>query len=65
MEACLSDAVTLGIYKVFTLTYQVNFFARLGFVEISKDVLPQKVWADCLRCPKFPECDEVAMLMEM
>ena len=65
VEACLSDAVTLGIYKVFTLTYQVNFFARLGFVEISKDVLPQKVWADCLRCPKFPECDEVAMLMEM
>jgi amino-acid N-acetyltransferase len=65
VEACLSDAVTLGIYKVFTLTYQVDFFAKLGFEVISKDILPQKVWADCLRCPKFPECDEVAMLMEM
>jgi amino-acid N-acetyltransferase len=65
VEACLSEAITLGIYSVFTLTYQVAFFARLGFVEISKDVLPQKVWADCLRCPKFPDCDETAMLMEM
>jgi amino-acid N-acetyltransferase len=65
VESCLSEAITLGIYSVFTLTYQVAFFARLGFVEISKDVLPQKVWADCLRCPKFPDCDETAMLMEM
>ncbi|WP_028574230.1 N-acetyltransferase [Desulfonatronovibrio hydrogenovorans] len=65
VESCLSEAITLGIYKVFTLTYQSAFFSRLGFVEISKDVLPQKVWADCLRCPKFPDCDETAMLMEM
>ena len=65
VESCLSEAITLGIFSVFTLTYQVAFFARLGFVEISKDVLPQKVWADCLRCPKFPDCDETALLMEM
>ncbi len=65
VEACLSEALTLGIYRVFTLTYQTSFFARLGFREISKDVLPQKVWADCLQCPKFPDCDEIAMLMEM
>ncbi|MCA1742886.1 MAG: N-acetyltransferase [Desulfonatronovibrio sp.] len=65
VESCLSEAITLGIYKVFTLTYQAAFFEKLGFVEISKDVLPQKVWADCLRCPKFPDCDETAMLMEM
>ncbi len=65
VESCLSEAITLGIYKVFTLTYQVAFFTRLGFAEITKDVLPQKVWADCLRCPRFPDCDETAMLMEM
>lgn len=65
VESCLSEAVTLGIYKVFTLTYQAVFFQKLGFEEIGKDVLPQKVWADCLRCPKFPDCDETAMLMEM
>lgn len=65
VEACLSEAVTLGIYKVFTLTYQVSFFAHLGFAEVAKDVLPQKVWADCINCPKFPECDETAMLIEL
>lgn len=65
VDACLSEAITIGIYKVFTLTYQKDFFKKMDFVEITKDVLPQKVWADCLRCPKFPDCDEIAMLMEM
>lgn len=65
VEFCVSDAVTFGIYKVFTLTYQVAFFQKLGFMEVSKDVLPQKVWADCLKCPQFPECDEVAMMIEL
>jgi amino-acid N-acetyltransferase len=65
VEACLSDAITLGIYRVFTLTYQAHFFERLGFQVVSKDNLPQKVWADCLHCPKFPDCDEIAMSIEM
>ncbi len=65
VEACLSDSVTLGIYRVFTLTYQMNFFKHLGFEVVSKDNLPQKVWADCLHCPKFPDCDEIAMSYEM
>ena len=65
VEFCVSDAVTFGVYKVFTLTYQVAFFRKLGFSEVSKDVLPQKVWADCLKCPQFPECDEVAMMIEL
>lgn len=65
VEACLSDAVTIGIYRVFTLTYQMNFFKHLGFEMVSKDHLPQKVWADCLHCPKFPDCDEIAMIYEM
>jgi len=65
VEACLSEAVTLGVYRVFTLTYQREFFAKLGFLEVTKESLPQKVWSDCIHCPKFPECDEIAMLMEM
>jgi amino-acid N-acetyltransferase len=65
VDACLSEAVTLGIYKVFTLTYQDNFFRKMGFVEVTKDTLPQKVWADCINCPKFPECDEIAMQIEL
>lgn len=65
VEACLSDAVTLGIYRVFALTNTVPFFEHMGFVETSKDSLPQKVWSDCLNCPRFPDCDEIAMIMEL
>ena len=65
VEACVSDALTLGIYRVFALTNTTPFFARMGFTEVSKDSLPQKVWSDCLNCPRFPDCDEVAMLMEL
>ncbi len=65
VEACISDALTFGIYKVFVLTYQVDFFRKLGFQEVSKDILPQKVWADCIKCPQFPECDEVALMLEL
>lgn len=65
VEACVSEAVTLGIYKVFTLTYQADFFRKQGFAEVSKDVLPQKVWADCINCPRFPDCDEIAMVLEL
>ncbi|MGE4503801.1 MAG: N-acetyltransferase [Desulfovibrionaceae bacterium] len=61
VEACLSEAVTLGIYRVFVLTNTPAFFAGLGFAETAKDDLPQKVWADCINCPKFPDCDEIAM----
>ena len=66
VDTCLSEAITLGIYRVFTLTYQTEFFAYLGFEDVDKEQLPQKVWSDCLNCPKFPDwCDEVAMLMEL
>jgi amino-acid N-acetyltransferase len=65
VEAGLSDAVTLGIYRVFALTNTVTFFAHMGFSEVTKDSLPQKVWSDCLNCPRFPDCDEIAMLMEL
>ena len=63
VEACLSEAVTLGIYKVFVLTYSVPFFQKFGFVEIDKSVLPHKVWTDCVKCVRFPDCDETAMLL--
>lgn len=66
VEVCLSEAVTLGIYKVYTLTEKTGFFAHLGFVEESMDNLNQKVFSDCLNCPRFPDhCNEVAMIMEL
>lgn len=65
VESCLSEAVTLGFHQIFALTYRPNFFARLGFVEVDKQLLPNKVWADCVKCVKFPDCDEIAMLLEL
>ncbi len=62
VEACLDEAEQLGIAATFCLTYKPAFFKKLGFSVIDKKELPQKVWTDCYRCPKFPECDEVALI---
>ena len=61
VEACIEQAKNLGITHLFTLTYASGFFAKKGFVIIDKAELPHKIWADCIRCPKFPNCDETAM----
>ncbi len=63
-QACLDEAVGFGIHRVFTLTYQPTFFQRLGFRHIDKNELPHKVWSDCIHCPKFPDCNEEALVWE-
>jgi len=65
VEACLKEAGELGIPTVFCFTYQPAFFKRHRFVDIDKMELPRKVWTDCLRCPKFPNCDEVALICHL
>ncbi len=65
VKTCLREAKNLGIERVFALTYHPDFFKRFGFVEIDKTRLPQKIWGECLRCPKFPECDETAVIKEL
>lgn len=59
---CLNEAKELGIPTVFCLTYKPAFFERLGFSQVDKMELPQKVWTECYRCPKFPNCEEVALI---
>ncbi len=59
--SCLEDADHYNIDKVFTLTYQSDFFRKQGFFDIDKSQLPHKIWSDCLNCLKFPDCDEEAM----
>ena len=65
IEACLSEAKELGIPKVFCLTYKPAFFERLGFTRIDKIELPHKVWSECYSCPKFPNCDEIALICHL
>ena len=62
VEACLKEATGLDIPDVFCFTYRPEFFKRHGFADIDKMELPRKVWTDCFHCPKFPNCDEVALI---
>jgi len=62
VNACLDEARSFNIGRVFLLTYQDVFFKKCGFQAVDKKELPQKIWSDCIKCPKFPECDEIAMI---
>jgi len=65
VEACLSEAITLGLLKVFTLTNRPYFFETCQFHVVDKESLPEKIWVDCFKCPKYPDyCDETAMVIE-
>ncbi len=61
VEACCEEAARIGLEKVFCLTYQVDFFTKLGFTKVDRSRLPDKVWSECIRCHRFLDCDEVAM----
>jgi amino-acid N-acetyltransferase len=63
--ACLKESKLLGVKRAFALTYQPDFFERLGFKRVDKAVLPHKIWTDCLKCVKFPDCDETALVKEL
>ena len=65
IEACLKEARELGIPTVFCLTYKPAFFEKCGFSQVEKAELPHKVWGECYRCPKFPNCDEVALICQL
>lgn len=64
-RACLAEAKELVIKVVYALTYQVAFFEKLGFSQVEVRELPRKVWGECYRCPKFLQCDEVALIYEV
>ena len=65
VEAALAEAREFGAREVFTLTYVPDFFKRFGFEVIDRNTLPHKVWLVCVKCPKFPDCGEVAMKMHL
>ena len=64
VKLLIEDGKKLGVKKFFTLTYNTDFFASVGFEIVPKETLPQKIWSDCLSCPKFPNCDEIAMIRQ-
>jgi amino-acid N-acetyltransferase len=62
VEACIDEARALGLQTAFALTYRPGFFEKLGFTQADVMSLPRKVWGECYRCPKFPGCNEIAMV---
>lgn len=62
VAACIDEAVNFGAKKIFVLTYKQDFFKKLGFKKIKHTELPHKIWAECINCCKFPDCQEVALL---
>jgi amino-acid N-acetyltransferase len=65
VEYFLHEAKMMECPRVFTLTYKPEFFSKLGFILADKNDLPHKVWKDCINCPKFPDCDEIAMTKDI
>ncbi|QJW48867.1 GNAT family N-acetyltransferase [bacterium BFN5] len=65
VESLVVEARELGVKTLFTLTYQPGFFSKLDFTEVAKEELPHKVWKECINCPKFPNCDETAMVRKI
>jgi amino-acid N-acetyltransferase len=62
VDSLVYEAKLYGLDAVFAFTYVPGFFARVGFHEVERGELPLKAWKDCLRCPKFQACDEIAVV---
>jgi amino-acid N-acetyltransferase len=65
VQACIAEARELGLKRIFCLTYKPDFFGKHGFRLVDKSELPHKVWGDCIKCAKFPDCDENAMILDL
>jgi len=62
VQACLDEASFMGAKKVFVLTYKPEYFKKFGFKRVKTSKLPHKIWAECINCCKFPNCQETALL---
>jgi amino-acid N-acetyltransferase len=65
LEVCLEEALNLGAKKVFTLTYKPEYFKKFGFKRVKHESLPHKIWAECINCCKFPDCQEIALVKSL
>ncbi|MFN0110582.1 MAG: N-acetyltransferase [Blastocatellia bacterium] len=65
VEANIAEAREHGVVQVYAFTYVTEFFSKLGFRVVAHDSMPRKTWMDCITCPKFNDCDEVAMVLDL
>lgn len=65
VRSCLKEAKELGAKKVFALTYKPKYFQKFGFRRIKHAKLPHKIWAECINCHKFSDCQEIALIKNL
>jgi amino-acid N-acetyltransferase len=65
IQKCLEEGKVLGINRLVVLTYIPEFFERMGFKRVDKELLPHKIWSECVKCYKFPDCYEVPLIIEI
>jgi amino-acid N-acetyltransferase len=65
VDACLTEARQLGINRIFALTYKPQFFIKQGFTKIDRSLLPHKIWTECIKCVKFPDCNEIPVILDL
>ena len=65
VRVCIREARKLRIAKMFVLTYVPEFFEKCGFRRVEKETLPHKIWSECVKCHKFPDCGEVPLILEL
>jgi len=65
IEAAFEDAKKLKVKRIFALTYVPAFFKKFGFKKVEHKKLPHKIWSECIRCVKFPNCQEIALVRDI
>ncbi|OHC05364.1 MAG: GNAT family N-acetyltransferase [Planctomycetes bacterium RIFOXYB12_FULL_42_10] len=65
VRVCIREARKLRIAKMFVLTYVPEFFEKCGFRKVEKETLPHKIWSECVKCHKFPDCGEIPLILEL
>ena len=65
VQACIDEAKEMALPGLFALTYRPVFFEKMDFKVIDKGILPHKIWGECVKCFKFPDCDEIAVMRKL
>ncbi len=65
VQKCFEEGKKLGIYRLFVLTYIPEFIELMGFKRVDKELLPHKIWSECVKCYKFPDCGEIPLMIEI
>ena len=63
VKAVFEDAKKLKVRRIFALTYVPSFFEKFGFKKVKHSELPHKIWSECIKCIKFPDCEETALVI--